>query len=407
MNITQLSNGIRIVSEFLPSYQMVNMQFRYGVGSGTESKLERGAAHFLEHLTLSGLNEVGNKSFMFQMADYGAIVNALTSMEHTTFYIEAPWENIVPVLSLFSKLLIQRKIIPERIEIERQVILNEIESVQEDFHASGLEQFYQIMLGEYGHPILGTTEDVENLNPIILQQFQNKYYTPDNLIIGVAGNVSHEEVVRVIEKELGELRGKCVPKSQPSIKKGSSKIHVPIDSDMVQLFWGLPAPGRLAKERNTYALLTKVLCGDGTDMWSRLFYRTRTQLGLSYTIGGEYLFWGDLGMYVIYAETGSNQMEGLVSIVEDELQNIKNGISDEELSRGIASLSSSLRSSSDSLEDRVERLIDQVYYGRNLPSFEEEIHLLTKIKKEDVLQVSQEYLRASRISLVTLGGFPS
>ncbi len=231
------------------------------------------------------------------------------------------------------------------------------------------------------------------LTPESLQAFRERYYTPDNLIIGIAGNVAHDEVVLEIQQVLGQWRGKSDTKCQPVLRETFAPVHVQTESEVVHLLWGLAGPSRKDRDGSAFAVTMKGLAGDGTDMWARLFHLIRTQLGIAYAVGGEYIYIDEVGLYFFTVVTQPEHVEKITQLVDQEFNDCQQGLSSLERSRAIATLASAVYSADDHLPSRVTRMLEQEIYEQPFSTVEEECALLEQTTEADVLRVTKRYLQ--------------
>jgi predicted Zn-dependent peptidase len=334
-----------------------------------------------------------------EIARLGCSTNASTGFESTTFEIDGPAETILQGLDVFAALLTQFHVPTEEFDKEKDVIQEEWKMYRDDPSAWGEDLAYHALLGNFAHPTIGTPESIERLTRRQVLEFSQAHYTPDNLTVGLVGNVEHEAVVDVLSKHFADNRRTCVELRLPPLSQIKSR-HEEEDSEQEQVFLGFRAP---AIQRPDIPAFDAAMTIFGGDSWSRLFQRLRNELGLVYSVDGGYSGWPHVGSYMIYAGCQPAETDRVLAEIVSEIEKFKREITPDELVRSKAMLRSSLLMSSDQLGNKVQKLIDdEVLWGEHRP-YEKDIADLEAVTVEDALRLVHEVFDDKAMTLVTVG----
>lgn len=396
---TVLPNGLKIVTERTPYLRGAVAHLRFGIGSGQEPLKIQGVAHVLEHMVFKGTPDLDQVAFGNEIARLGCSTNASTGFESTTYELDGPAETVLQGLDVFAGVIANFHVPPEEFDKEKDVIQEEYKMIQDDPSAWGEDLAYHALLGDFAHPTIGTPDSIDGLTRSIVLDFAKEHYTPDNMIVGVVGNVEHEKVVEVIAKHFGsETRTRTAPQTVPL-----SQIivrHEEEDCEQEQVFLGFRAPEVTRKDLPAFDVAMTILGGDS---WSRLFQRLRNELGLVYQVDGSYSGWPHVGSYMIYAGCQPSETDRVLAEIQSELFKLKSDITADELFRSKAMLKSSLLMSSDQLGNKVHKLIDDELLFGTYRQYEQDIAELDAVTVEEALRLAHEVLDPGKMTQVTVG----
>src|SRR6516162_3321835 len=199
---TVLPGGLRVVTESLPAVRSVALGIWVGVGSRDEDHAHAGATHYLEHLLFKGTRRRTALEISAAMDAVGGELNAFTGKEYTCYYARVLDADLPLAIDVLSDMVTSSLLEAKDVDAERGVILEEIAMNDDDPSDTVHEAFSAQLFGDtpLGRPILGT---VESINAITRDQINEHYagrYTPPDLVLAVAGNVQHEDVVEHVRR---------------------------------------------------------------------------------------------------------------------------------------------------------------------------------------------------------------
>src|SRR6195952_759341 len=199
---TPLPGGLRIVTEFVPSVRSASVGVWVGVGSRDEGPTVAGAAHFLEHLLFKSTPTRTAVDMARSMDAVGGELNAFTAKEHTCYYAYVLDTDLALAVDLVADVVLNGRCAAEDVEVERDGGLEEIAMRDGDPEGSLGDVFLSAMFGDHpvGRPVIGSVESIEGMTRTQLHSFHQRRYTPERMVVAVAGNIDHDEVVALVKE---------------------------------------------------------------------------------------------------------------------------------------------------------------------------------------------------------------
>src|SRR4029079_13159267 len=202
---TVLPGGLRVVTEAVPTVRSVTFGVWVGVGSRDEASSLAGASHYLEHLLFKGTRKRDALAISAAIDAVGGEMNAFTSKEYTCFYARVLDDDLPLAGDVVGDLVTSSTIRAADVDAERGVILEEIAMHEDDPTDMVHDQFAQVLFdgGALARPVLGTVESIETIGRSAINGYYRRRYRPQDMVVAVAGNVDHNNVVRLVEKGVG------------------------------------------------------------------------------------------------------------------------------------------------------------------------------------------------------------
>lgn len=321
-DITTLENGLRIVSTTMPATQAVSVNIFVGVGSRSEPQRLNGITHFLEHMVFKGTEKRPDAIIIAQEIEgAGGTLNAYTNKEFTCYWNIVPYDRFETALDVAADMLLNSKL--EQVEIEREcpVVQQELKRNHDNPGAWAGRLIGQAVYGEQpsGWDVGGSVELVETWSRPDFVEHISEWYRPSNVVLSVAGNVAHADVVRLAEPLFRNMK----PGPLPSIVVYDASISGPrvsTDSrsiDQCTMYLGLPIFGRDDPDRFAIRIMNDVL---GAGMSSRLFREVRERRGLAYSVGSGYGYLADAGVFTISAGVNRDKLAETISVCLEETE---------------------------------------------------------------------------------------
>jgi predicted Zn-dependent peptidase len=290
------------------------------------------------------------------------------------------------------------------IEKEKGVILEEIKMEVDNPEYLIHEIFSSNFWKDHplGKPILGTRENVKRFNRPQIRGYYERVYAPGNILITAAGNLDHEQLVRLAEEKFSALAGNGVPPAEDAPNPHARLVFRNKSSlEQVHLYMGVPAYPFPHESRFICYVLNTVL---GGGMSSRLFQNIREKQGLVYSVYSELNTYRDAGCMAICAATSIESARKVVTTVMDELRQIREEqVSAEELRRAKDHLKGSFMLGLESTSSRMGNLArQQLYFGRFF-SLDEMLDSIEAVTAEQVQAVANELLQPKNVALTMLG----
>lgn len=398
---TTLPNGLRVVTDTVPTVESVAVGIWCDVGTRHEDMAHNGVAHMVEHMMFNGTPSRSSKDIVEQIENVGGQMNAYTSRELTAYYIHLLKEDVPLALDVLSDML-QRSTFPDvDLEKERGVIIQEIGMANDtpDDLVFDLYQETAYPTQTLGAPILGTAEIVAGMSKKTLFDYVHRYYTPKNLVVSAAGNIAHDDMVALVQKYFTDLPQDSDNKFAPARYHGGDNRQ---DKDLEQAHIVLGFQGIDNKQPNYYdAVLMSTILGGG--MSSRLFQQVREKHGLVYSVYASHASYHDDGQFEIYAGTGPDKLQKLIPVIADEIQKIKQEpVSATELNRAKSQIRSSILMGRESMLSRANRQAKfMVNYNAEF-SLDDLLAKIDAVSIDDIQNMAQKILSGTP-TLAALG----
>lgn len=209
-----LSNGLQVV--VVPNHRapVATHIIWYKTGGADEPFGISGTAHFLEHLLFKGSTNVAPGAFSQKVKTMGGQDNAFTSWDYTAFYQTIPVEHLEEVMKMEADRVRGANPPKDHFLSERNVVLEERRQTLDNDPGSRLsEQVRQALYVNhpYGRPIIGWMEEISKLDWSAIKAFYDRWYSPSNAILIVAGDVEPEAFRDMAEKIYGVVPSHAVP----------------------------------------------------------------------------------------------------------------------------------------------------------------------------------------------------
>lgn len=411
---TVLSSGLRIVTEEERSVRSAAFGIWVNVGSRDETVSTAGASHFLEHLLFKGTKKRTSLEISSAIEAVGGETNAFTSKEYTCFYARVIDKDLPLAVDVISDLITSSVVKAVDVDAERKVVLEEIAMRDDDpsdlIHDLFLEKYY----GDtpLGRPILGTVKSIKSMSRNTVFNYYRNRYKPEDLVVSVAGNVKHKNVVAMVEEALSKDNFLDQPKkdfkvrSSPQIKVARKGEVTLLDrkTEQAHIVYGVPGVARDDKRRFALGILSSAL---GGGMSSRLFQEIREKRGLAYSTYAYSQQFAGSGVLSFYVGCKPNKAQEAIKIIQSILYDVaENGLTSDEISRAKGAVSGSLVLSQEDTGSRMTRIgKSELVYGQVL-SFDEILREISSVTPEQIKEIASESLPTSP-TLAVVGPFRS
>jgi predicted Zn-dependent peptidase len=337
---TTLPGGLRVITEKVMDIDSVAVGIWVDAGTRDEEMIHNGAAHMVEHMLFKGTKRRGPQDIAIAVENVGGNINAYTSREVTSYHISLMKDDLPLALDILADMYQDSTMPPDEIERERQVIIQEIGMALDTPDELVFDNYYETAYpGQaLGAPILGKEDIIAGMPRAALSAHIHKFYTPAHTVISAAGDLDHEKFVAQVVSLFSRLPQDEKVAKVPALYKGGENR---MEKDLEQSHFVLGFEGVSRTDEDYYsAQALATLLGGG--MSSRLFQEIREKRGLVYSIFSFHSGYRDSGQFGIYAGTGPDKLAEVIPIVCDEICNVCESITEEELMRAKAQLKSGL-----------------------------------------------------------------
>jgi zinc protease len=305
----KLSNGLEVV--VLPDHRapVVTHMIWYKVGSADETPGKSGLAHFLEHLMFKGTTQNPGNRFSQAVAAIGGQENAFTSSDYTGFFQRVPRDQLKEMMAFEADRITGLVLTDEVVRPELNVVLEEQNMRVANNPNSRLSEQIDAALylnHPYGRPVIGWRPEIEQLTRDEALAFYRRFYTPNNAIVVVAGDVTAEEVKEDASATYGKIapRAEIAPRKRPMEPVQEAARTVTLADPRVEqpsLSRAYLVPSRTTAKPGTSEALEVLahILGGGEN--SRLYRSLVVEQGLAVSAGAFYsptaLDYGKFGVY--------------------------------------------------------------------------------------------------------------
>jgi predicted Zn-dependent peptidase len=402
--LSELASGERVISERMPSVRSVAIGFWIGVGSRDETPAKAGLTHFIEHLLFKGTRAYSARQIAEIFDELGGELNAATSREHTVVYGRVPYDQLERAIDVMTDMVFVPTFAD--LDAEREVVLEEIAMLEDAPQDQVHDLVSNAVFGDHplGRRVLGRSEVISSVSQRTITSFHDSMYRPGNVVVGAAGNLSHERLVSLVSKAASAREHSA---GRPYVRKPLSKTPPPVArfqrKDTEQYHVCVAAPGISRSDRRRFAasLLDSILGGSAS---SRLFQEIREKRGMAYSVYSFVAQYSDTGMIGVSLGTREDNLSACLEIVAEQIAEIAAGkFQKGELERAKEHARGRIMLSMESTATRMTRLGRSVITDTELLSPERIIAELEAVEPDAVSELASLLLTEERTSVAGIG----
>ncbi|MFW6347107.1 MAG: M16 family metallopeptidase [Cyclonatronaceae bacterium] len=361
-----LPGGLRVVSETIPSMRSLSVGVWIKTGSRDEDEREAGITHFLEHMLFKGTEKRNFFEIAQTMESVGGYLNAFTSPEHTCYYARCLDSELERAIDVLSDMVLHSTFPEQEIEKEKKVVLEELKMYRDTPDDYVFEVFNSMMFAHHplGRPIIGYEHTVKGFTRDDLITYRERRYKPANMVLTVAGNATHEEILKLAERYFSQSSSSFEPvETLPLSHYERQRKQITRPIEQTHLVMGRRALSTDHKDRYKLLLINILLSGG---MSSRLHQNIREKYGYCYAIQAFNQSYADTGMFGVYAGTDTAYVEHLKELIYAELKRLGDEeVPAQELTEAKSQLKGKLLLAQESMSNRMNRLAkSELYFDR-------------------------------------------
>ena len=396
-----LSNGVRVVCDPIPGLQTVALSVVAGRGARTEDEGHSGWSHLLEHMVFKGAGGRTAREIVEAIEGEGGNINAATGYERTSFQVRALSGGLDLGSAVIADLLQRPAMADADLVREKQVVGQEIAEAADapDDLVFELAQEAAFRGLPLGRPILGTVDSIATAAPDSLNAWRRSLYGPTSLVVSAAGAVDEDDLLRLAERDFGQVAGQAPPTPEPAGFQGGERA-VAKSLEQASLVLLLPAVGAHDPAYFALRLLAEML---GGGMASRLFQEARENRGLAYAIDAYSETYSDVGVLGVYAGCAPKDAAELAKVTAGELAAMTQPVGEAELARAKAQLKGSMFMGRESALARAEQAAGQVLmFGKTLDA-DDIAAEVDAVTAQDIAALMTRILEPRRSAMAVLG----
>jgi predicted Zn-dependent peptidase len=401
-----LPNGLRVVTTPIPTAQSASVNVFVGVGSRAEERKVNGVSHYMEHMLFKGTSRRPNAIVIAsEIEGAGGVLNAYTTKEITCYWNQVPYDMMPLAMDVVADMVQNSLLEPEEVERERTVVQQEIRRTHDQPGAWVGELLSQSVYGDQpiGWSIAGTLDTVNGIQRDDIRRHLETWYVPKNIVLSVAGNVSHEHVVSLAQEIWGDGSDQELPWVAPaSPDLFGDRVRID-ERDIAQANMAIGMRGIPREDPDRFALtiLTNVL---GRGMSSRLFREVRERRGLAYSVGASTARYMDTGAFSVSAGVSPENAVEATKVIMHELGAIRDElVGDEELKKARDYAAGSFRLGLESSMSLAQRAGENLLMLDKIEPIAVIVEGLKSVTAEDVQRVARRIFRSDNVALSAVG----
>jgi predicted Zn-dependent peptidase len=404
---TVLPGGLRVVTEAMPGVRSLSVGVWVPVGSRDETPALAGTSHFLEHLLFKGTTTRSALDIASAMDAVGGEFNAFTEKEHTCFYATVLDRDLELAIDIVADVVQHATVTAQDVDVERSVVLEEIAMRDDDPADLVFDEFSTALYGDdpLGRPILGSVSSITALRRAQVHGYYRRRYRPEDMVVAVAGNVAHQQVVRLVRRafEPGSGRSHGPRRGVAGSACPAAPVHVlGQDTEQANLVLGMHGLSRHDPRRFAVGVLSAAL---GGGMSSRLFQRIREERGLAYSVYSFANGYADTGQFGVYAGSQPGKADEVLGLMLAEFDAVAAGdLTVAEIERGKGQMRGGIVLGLEDSGSRMTRIgKSELTYG-DIMGLDELLAHIDAVTPDSVAEVAAELLSRPRC-LTVVGPF--
>lgn len=394
---TVLKNGLTVLATPMPESPMVSVYGLVKTGSASEGEyLGAGLSHFMEHMLFKGTERRGVGDIASEIQSLGGTINAGTHFDYTIYTLTVPAAHFQQAADILSDMLMHPAFDPQEIEKEREVVFNEIRMYHDQPDRYLTKIMFQTVYRAHPYriPIIGFEELLRPLARDDFLSYYKRHYAPNNMVVAVAGGVSSDEAVNVIEKFFGDYPPgsftlRAVPSEPRQITERVVEEYYP--TDLIRVSAAYAGVDILNPDMAALDALAMIL---GQGRGSRLYVSLVDDLKIAHAVSASNFTPKDQGVFEIRVSSDQDQVPAILEEIDRQVDLIaRKGVSKQELEKAVNNTLKSLLMEFQTSSDTAYRTaLDEAVTGA---------HDFTSWYMEQVKKLTSDDLqRAARMYLI-------
>lgn len=397
-----LSNGMHVILHQDNSAPLVTTSVMYHVGAKDENPKRTGFAHFFEHLLFEGTKNIERGEWFKIVSSNGGTNNANTTQDRTYYYEVFPSNNLELGLWMESERLLHPVINQIGVDTQNEVVKEEKRlRVDNSPYGQWTGQVFKNLFKN--HPYRWTTiGSLDHLDAATLKEFQDfnkKYYIPNNAVLVVAGDFETTTAKKLIANYFGSIpRGADIERTVIKEDPITTEIKTIFEDPNIQIpavFTVYRTPAMTTRDARVLDMISTIL-SDGKS--SRLYKKLVDDKKKAMQIAAFNYSLEEYGAYIVLAlPVGENTLDDLVIEMDEEIVKIQTElISDKELQKLRNKFENKFVNSNASVEGIANSLARYYMLYDNVNLINTEIEIYNSITKEEIREIAKKYLNPNQ-----------
>lgn len=401
------TQGLRIVYNPIPT-SVAYIGYMVQTGSAQDPPPYHGLAHYTEHMLFKGTDRRHALHLVNRVEAVGADLNAFTTKEDTTLHIAIPARHALRAIHVLTDIVLNSYIPSEELSKEQEVIIEEIASYLDAPSERIYDEFEELLFSgtPLAHNILGSEQSVRRISSTVVRRFMDQYYRPDNMVLGIWGEIDFPRAVEIIEylcstPRVAVGRHFKMPQVKPTTSSEQliAKTHH-YRTNQCHCIIGTHAPSLHSRERYAMTLFNNFVGGPAIS--SQLNLHLREELGLVYSVDANYNPYLNDGIWSVYLGTGRDTLEQAIDAVHQILDRyVTTPMTAEQLTTSQQQIIGQLLLANDQHDAELLTMLKSYLYFGRVSSVEEVTDRIRSITPEEITTTVSHYLsKAKRHTLI-------
>ncbi len=409
---TTLKNGLKVIIREDHRSPMVMTQIWYGVGSSDESGNLLGISHVLEHMMFKGTSKVPNDEFTRLSRIYGGRVNASTFTNYTNYYQLYPKTYLPMALELEADRMSNLLLRQQDFDPEIKVVMEERRLRTDDNPRSlAFERFKWIAYptSHYRQPVIGHMKNLQNIQLEDVKKWYRDWYTPNNAILIIVGDVDSENALLQVQKYFGDIPARKIPARNDVLEFDRvgyrhMELNLPVQVPNLFMAWNVRSLVTAKNPQDAYALtIIKNLLDSGISsrLQDRLVRDKKVLTAISvsydpYSRGDSLLSISALPVDGVSLQEAEKAIQNEIDLLKTEL------IKPEEVERVTAKFVSNLVYSQDDIAGQTKMIGNLEINGLSFRLMDELPKHFETVTPQDIQRVANIYFSRDNLSTLYL-----
>lgn len=396
----QLDNGLEVM--VFPDHSIPSLRFSiyYNVGAIDEVEGETGISHFLEHIMFLGTKNLPEGKLDDLISSVGGQLNAATNFDYTYYYHEVPSSMLELVMALESDRMNNLKFNPAEINREREVIKQERRMrTENNVFSKGFEEIkaYAFQDSYLEHNVIGWMEDINSISPAELEKYYNQYYSPNNALMVVSGDVEATQVKKLAEKYYSNYQPQKIDRKEFKLTKTESektkRVYLKTNIPYAVQLYSIPAA-----DNNDIAAVEIFFDILANNQSSRLKEKLQKEQGLILDSGAFiYPLRTESFALIYFIPSNQDLVTKAQQAFDREMQRIfESGITEEEFKMVKKQYQKSLVFAQKNINSAADNYaLNELRFNR-ADLINDKIEYINQLTRDDIIKIAQEYFNSSQ-----------
>jgi len=391
-----MDNGLTVITLEDRDIPIVSINIFVNTGSINEDNHTTGISHFCEHLFYRGTETRTGIEMKKEIEMLGGSFNAETSKDYTRFYVNIPSQYGFKALEIYCDAIKNAGYIPEYIEQERKVIIEEYNLTRQNPMHVIQESLYSLAFSKhpYNRPVIGTLESIKSFQREDFLNYKNKFYSPENLVIVIVGDFDREKYVKFIKRFFSDMPGGVRYRdnhySNVKLEEPKEKIdrkRYPMDKAIFTIAYRSPGIKDFDDVLAVDLLIFMLGQGENSIFNRELCKKKR----LADNVSADYQTSRDPGLIIFSSEVSCDKMKTLKKCLFEILSNLKQGkFTEKEMNQARKLLIKTYIYGLETNEGKADALGFYEVLG-DMKFAVDYIDRINNLTKEDVVRVANKY----------------